>query len=153
MAFAVKAIGMAAGGRIPREFTCEGADTSPSLRWTGAPPQTRSFALILDDPDAPGGTWTHWLMWNIPGKATGLPSNVTKAAEFTDGARQGSNDFKRIGYSGPCPPPGRAHRYFFHLYALDCKLDLRPGAGRAELEHAIKGHVIQQAEWMGRYQR
>ncbi len=153
MAFAVKAVGIAAGGKIPREFTCEGADRSPSLRWTDAPSGTRSFALILDDPDAPGGTWTHWLMWNIPGSATGLPADVAKAAEFRDGTRQGSSDFKRIGYGGPCPPPGRAHRYFVHLYALDRKLDLKSGAGRAELERAMKGHVIQQAEWMGRYQR
>ncbi len=153
MGFAVKALGFAAGGRIPREFTCEAEDTSPALRWADAPPGTQSFALILDDPDAPGGTWTHWLIWNIPARATGLPNNVARAAEFRDGSRQGRNDFQRIGYGGPCPPPGKPHRYFFHLYALNCKLDLKAGAGRAELDRALKGHVIQQAEWMGRYQR
>ncbi len=152
MGFAVRALGIAAGGKIPGEFSCAGSDTSPALRWTDAPPATISFALILDDPDAPGGTWTHWLIWNIPRKATGLPKNVAKAPEFSDGARQGRNDFQRIGYSGPCPPPGKPHRYFFHLYALHCKLDLKAGATRAELDRAMKGHVIQQAEWMARYQ-
>ncbi len=153
MSFAIKALAFPSGGKIPREYSCEGADVSPALRWNDAPARTQAFALILDDPDAPGGTWTHWVMWNIPRKSEGVPEGVAQTAEFRDGTRQGKNDFKRIGYGGPCPPPGKAHRYFFRLYALDTSLKVKAGAERAELERAMRGHVLAEAEWMGRYAR
>ena len=141
------------GGGIPKKHTCDGADVSPALKWNGAPAGTQSFALIADDPDAPIGTWTHWIIWNIPAKATALPEDVPKVGESGDGTRQGRNDFKRIGYGGPCPPPGKPHRYFFKLYALGAKLDLEAEASKSELEHAMKGHVLSQAELMGSYGR
>jgi hypothetical protein len=123
------------------------------LNWSNAPTGTQAFALIVDDPDAPVGTWTHWIIWNIPANTAALPEGVPKVEESAGGARQGSNDFKRIGYGGPCPPPGKPHRYFFKLYALDAKLDAKAGAGRSELERAMKGHVLAQAELMGKYGR
>ncbi len=141
------------GGPIPAEYTCDGADVSPPLSWSGAPEGTRAFALICDDPDAPAGTWLHWTIWNIPGDRTSLPKGVSKAEHVLDGARQGRNDFRKIGYGGPCPPPGPAHRYYFRLYALNAPLDLPAGATRAQLESAMKGHVLATATLMGRYQR
>jgi Raf kinase inhibitor-like YbhB/YbcL family protein len=107
----------------------------------------------MDDPDAPVGTWTHWIVWNIPAKSAALPEGFSKEEQSGDGTRQGKNDFKRIGYGGPCPPPGKPHRYFFKLYALDANLDVSAGAGRKELERAMKGRVLSQAEWMGTYGR
>jgi Raf kinase inhibitor-like YbhB/YbcL family protein len=112
-----------------------------------------SLALIVDDPDAPGGTWTHWLIWNIPAHLTALPEGVPAEDILENGARQGRNDFHRIGYGGPCPPPGKAHRYFFKLHALDTALDLKAGASRKELDRAMKRHIVSQAEWMGTYRR
>ncbi len=141
------------GGAIPGNYTCDGADTSPDLSWSGAPAGVQSFALIADDPDAPVGTWTHWLIWNIPVQSMGLPKGVPKDETLGDGTRQGRNDFRRIGYGGPCPPPGKPHRYFFKVYALDAKLDLKSGATKDELERAMKGHVLAQAELMGKYGR
>lgn len=139
------------GGTIPTEYTCEGENRSPPLAWGAPPTGTRSFALIVDDPDAPGRVWVHWLAWDIPGTARGLPAGVSPHA---DGLRQGTNDFKRAGYGGPCPPRGHgAHRYVFRLYALDARLDLRPGASRQELESAMRGHVLAQAEAMGKFHR
>jgi Raf kinase inhibitor-like YbhB/YbcL family protein len=152
MAFMVKATGFAHGENIPKKYTCDGADVSPGLTWTGVPAGTQSLALIADDPDAPVGTWTHWIIWSISPGAS-LPENVAKVDELPDGSRQGRNDFKRIGYGGPCPPAGKAHRYFFKLYALDSKLDLKPGESRHELELAMKGHILSQAELMARYGR
>lgn len=153
MPFALHTTAFAEGGAIPKKYSCDGADVSPALQWNDAPAGTQSLALIADDPDAPVGTWTHWLIWNIPAKATALPEDVPKVSESGDGTRQGNNDFKRIGYGGPCPPPGKPHRYFFRLYALDAKLDLKAGAGRSELEGAIKAHTLAHAEWMGTYRR
>ncbi len=153
MSFALHTTAFDAGGGIPKKYTCDGADVSPALNWNDAPTGAQSFALIADDPDAPVGTWTHWILWDIPAKATALPEGVPKVEEPGDGARQGGNDFKRIGYGGPCPPAGKPHRYFFKLYALDAKLDIKPGASRSELERAIKGHVLAQAELMGTYKR
>ena len=153
MAFALTTTAFSAGGEIPKKHTCDGADLSPALAWSDAPAGTQSFALIADDPDAPVGTWTHWVIWNIPTKLTGLAENVLKTDTLADGTRQGRNDFRRIGYGGPCPPPGKPHRYFFRLYALDSKLDLRAGSSRAELERALSGHVLAQAEVMGKYGR
>ena len=113
MAFAITTKAFPAGGAIPKRYTCDGTDVSPDLSWTNAPAGTKSFALIADDPDAPAGTWTHWVVWNIPGNATSLQERVAKEPTLGDGTRQGNNDFKRIGYWGPCPPPGKPHRLFF----------------------------------------
>jgi hypothetical protein len=141
------------GGEFPKRETCDGQDTSPQLAWSGAPPATKSFALILDDPDAPSGTFTHWIVWNIPASAHELPENLPKKTELPDGTRQGRNDFGKIGYGGPCPPPGKPHRYFFRVYALDNAPAVKAGAGRGELEHALQGHIVAQGELMGRYGR
>jgi Raf kinase inhibitor-like YbhB/YbcL family protein len=141
------------GGEFPKRETCDGQDTSPQLAWSGAPPAAKSFALILDDPDAPRSTFTHWVVWNIPAGAQGLPESVPKAAELTDGTRQGRNDFGRVGYGGPCPPPGKPHRYFFRVYALDNAPAVKAGAGREELERALQGHILARGELMGRYAR
>jgi len=153
MAFTLTTTAFSSGGEIPKKYTCDAADLSPALAWNGMPAGTQTFALIADDPDAPVGTWTHWVIWDIPAKLTGLAENVLKTETLADGTRQGRNDFRRIGYGGPCPPPGKPHRYFFRLYALDGKLDLRAGSSRGELEKAMSGHVLAQAEVMGKYGR
>ncbi len=153
MALALQSTAFANGGEIARKYTCDGADLSPALSWNDVPAGTHALALIADDPDAPVGTWTHWIIWNISAQASGLPEGVQKVEALDDGARQGSNDFRRIGYGGPCPPPGKPHRYFFKLFALDAGLDVKAGAGRKELELAMKGHVLAQAQWMGTYKR
>jgi Raf kinase inhibitor-like YbhB/YbcL family protein len=141
------------GGTIPKKFTCDGPDASPALAWHDAPAATQSFALIVDDPDAPVGTWVHWVLYNLPAATKDLPEGVEKKEEVANGALQGRNDFRRIGYGGPCPPPGTQHRYFFKLYALDRKLDLKAAATKAELERAMKGHVLAEAQLMGKYGR
>jgi Raf kinase inhibitor-like YbhB/YbcL family protein len=141
------------GGAVPKEFTCEGADRSPQLAWTQPPPATQSFALIADDPDAPVGTWVHWVIYDLPASAASLPQGVAKTERLPDGSTQGRNDFKKIGYGGPCPPAGKPHRYFFKLYALDKKLGLSPGATKQEVERAMHGHIVAQAELMGTYGR
>lgn len=141
------------GGDIPVEFTCEGADLSPALRWSNAPEGTRSFALIVEDPDAPGRTWVHWVVYNLPATAHELPEGVAPQRTLPSGAQQGRNDFGKIGYGGPCPPPGPAHRYFFKLYALDTIPRLQPGVTRAVLDRAMRGHVLDSADLLGRYRR
>jgi Raf kinase inhibitor-like YbhB/YbcL family protein len=141
------------GADIPKKHTCDAADASPQLAWSGAPAGTRSFALIADDPDAPVGTWVHWVYYDLPASATGLPENVSKVDAPPSGGHQGRNDFRRVGYGGPCPPPGKPHRYFFKLYALDHQLDLKPGATKKEVEQAMKGHILAQAELVGKYGR
>ena len=141
------------GGAIPDRYTCKGADDSPLLAWTGHPPQAVTFALIVDDPDAPAGTWVHWVIWNMPATSHMLQAGVMKSGTLANGAMQGLNDFKEVGYNGPCPPPGKSHRYFFRLYALDSKLALQPGASRKELDTAMTGHVLGKAEHMGTYRR
>ncbi len=153
MAFALTTTAFAENAAIPRKHSCDGADLSPALNWSDVPAAAQSLALIADDPDAPVGTWTHWILWNIPAEVTGLPEGVPKVQVIENGALQGKNDFKRIGYGGPCPPPGKPHRYFFKLYALDAMLDVKGGASRKELEAAMKRHVLSQAEVMGRYGR
>ena len=153
MSLTLTSSAFADGAAIPRRYTCDAEDLSPDLAWSGAPAATQSFALIADDPDAPMGTWTHWLIWNIPAKATLLPGDTPKIESLDNGARQGKNDFKRIGYGGPCPPPGKPHRYFFKLYALSVRLELKPGASKADLEAAIKPHVLAEARYMGTYGR
>ena len=153
MAFAISSASFQNGGDIPKKFTCDGADISPELQWTSPPSGSQSFAVIADDPDAPAGTWTHWLLFDLPAQTSSLPEGVSKVDELPTGGRQGRNDFHRIGYGGPCPPPGKPHRYFFKLYALDNKLNLKPGASKQELEQAMQGHTLAQAELMGKYQR
>jgi len=145
--------GFAAGAAIPSQYTCKGSDVSPALAWSGAPPNTASFALIMDDPDAPAGTWVHWVMWNIPASTHSLPEGVAKREQLEDGARQGRNSFGKVGYGGPCPPAGQTHRYFFRLYALDTKLDLAAGAQRSALDSAMQGHVLAQSEYMGTFHK
>lgn len=153
MAWKLTSTAFAPGGDIPKKFTCDGPDVSPALAWDSAPAGTQSIALIVDDPDAPVGTWVHWVLWDLPASARELAENVPKQEELPGGARQGRNDFRRIGYGGPCPPPGPAHRYFFKLYALNAKLGLKPGATKADVERAMAGHILAQAELMGRYKR
>jgi Raf kinase inhibitor-like YbhB/YbcL family protein len=143
------------GAAIPARHTCDGEDVSPPLAWNGVPPGTAALALIADDPDAPAGTWVHWVLYNLPGDRAELPEGVAQTGRPPQlaGALQGTNDFRRVGYGGPCPPPGRPHRYFFTLYALDASLPLRAGATRRELERAMAGHVIGEARLMGTYAR
>lgn len=138
---------------IPRQFTCEGEDLSPPLQWTDSPTGTQSFALICDDPDAPMGTWVHWVIYNIPTESSGLPEGVSRADSLSDGARQGFTDFQKTGYGGPCPPPGKPHRYFFKLYALDGKLSVKGKATKESVLAAMEGHVLGQATLMGLYER
>lgn len=138
---------------VPARHTCDGDDVSPPLAWTGVPVGTRSFALVCDDPDAPRGTWVHWVMWNLPADAIALGEGVARAPELPSGARQGLNGGGQVGYAGPCPPPGGPHRYFFRLYALDTVLNLAPDADRSDLEAAMEGHVLADAETMGTYER
>ena len=141
------------GAVIPVRFTCDGDDISPHLEWNAAPEGTRAFALVMDDPDAPRATWVHWTIYDLPAGMHELPEHVPPSRELPSGARQGRNDFGRIGYGGPCPPPGGAHRYYLRLFALDEPLQLAPGATRAELDRAMRGHVLGQAELMSRYRR
>jgi len=141
------------GDVIPVQFTCEGEDLSPPLEWSGAPLETRSFALICDDPDAPRGVWVHWLLYNLPGDTVRLEAGVPIGPELPSGARQGLNDSGDLGYGGPCPPPGYLHRYFFRLHALDAVLGLPPGLHRADLEKAMSGHILVQSSLMGTFQR
>jgi Raf kinase inhibitor-like YbhB/YbcL family protein len=126
---------------------------SPALSWNTPPEATQSFALILDDPDAPGGTWVHWVLYDLPATERELPTSVPPEGKLPSGARQGRNDFGRTGYGGPCPPPGPGHRYYFRLYALDNKLGLRPGSTRAQVDRSMRGHILAHAELMGGYRR
>ncbi len=144
---------LAAGSALPPQYSGVGRNVSPPLTWGEVPAGTKSIALICDDPDAPGGDWVHWVIWNIPPKAKGLPEGVPVSAKLDDGSLQGLNDFGKPGYYGPTPPPGRPHRYFFKVYALDTVLDLGPRARKADLVKAIAGHVLAQGEWMGTFQR
>lgn len=139
------------GGWIPRLHTCEGADLSPALEWEGEPHGTKSFALIVDDPDAPAGTWNHWLLWDIPASVHSIPQGF-KPGQI---GVSGTNDFGRLGYGGPCPPKGHGpHRYFFKLFALDLEsLGLSVAAGRKAVDRAISGHAVAEAVCMGRYER
>lgn len=142
-----------AGSTVPDEFTCDGPDRSPPLRWSGVPEEADSLALIVEDPDAPAGTWVHWVIYGIPASRNGLPEGVPPGHQVLEGARQGENDFGESGYGGPCPPPNGAHRYFFRLYALDADPGLGPGATRQELLDAMEDHVLVETELMGTYRR
>ncbi|MGH9869158.1 MAG: YbhB/YbcL family Raf kinase inhibitor-like protein, partial [Candidatus Polarisedimenticolia bacterium] len=141
------------GGDIPTVHTCDGPDISPPLAWTEPPQGTRSLALICDDPDAPSGTWVHWVLFNLPPETRSLSGKFPTDPELPTGARQGKTDFGRVGYGGPCPPPGPPHRYFFRVYALDAPLSVDAGARKADVEKAMRGHVLAQGELMGRYGR
>lgn len=140
------------GGMIPAKYTCDGDNVSPPLAWSGVPESAKTLALVADDPDAPRGTWVHWVVYQIPATEKGLPENVPARETLDGGARQGRNDFKNTGYGGPCPPSG-THRYFFKLYALDASLDLAPGATTDQLLGLIEGHAVAEGQLMGRYKR
>jgi Raf kinase inhibitor-like YbhB/YbcL family protein len=140
------------GSMIPVKHTCDGEDVSPSLKWGDLPTGTKSIALISDDPDAPVGTWVHWVLYNLPPDVRALPENIPPKKTLENGAVHGTNDFKRPGYGGPCPPGG-THRYFFKIYALDKKMDLAPGATKAQLVKAMEGHILDSGQLMGKYKR
>ena len=139
------------GEMIPKKFACQGEDVSPQLSWDKLPTDTKSIAVTCDDPDAPGGGFVHWVIFNIPANAISLPENIAKQKTLPDGSRQGINDFGRIGYGGPCPPA--LHRYYFRVYVLDIVLDLQPGIEKPALLKAIEGHIIAQGEIIGKYKK
>ena len=156
MALTITSPAFANGHEIPSDFTCEGADISPALAWSGAPAGTKSLTLIVDDPDAPDPaapkmTWVHWVLYNLPADSRGLPEAV-EPGDLPSGTREGKNDWKRTGYGGPCPPIGR-HRYFFKLFALDDMLPDLKAPTKAELEKAMQGHILEKAELLGLYQK
>lgn len=147
MALTVSTTAFAPGETIPLQHTCSGADQSPPITWTGAPPDTTSFAVVVDDPDAPGGTWVHWTTWNLPATTTGLAAGAALGV-------QGVTSWGSTGWKGPCPPKGSgAHRYFFRVYALDKVLPLTASATRTELDRAMAGHILAQGEVMGKFWR
>jgi len=156
MAMVIRSERFAHEGAIPKQYTCEGRDVSPPLAWENVPPQAKSLVLIVDDPDAPDPaapkmTWVHWVLYNLPPDSKGLSEGVAKAA-LPKGTEEGKNDWKRTGYGGPCPPIGR-HRYFHKLYALDTVLSGLTAASKADVERAMKGHVLASAELIGTYEK
>lgn len=151
MAIHIESSAFSEGGQIPRQYTCDGKDISPPLSWSGIPEGGKSLALICDDPDA-SKTWVHWVIFDLPARANGLPEAVPARESVLGGGTQGTNDFRKVGYGGPCPPSG-THRYMFKLYALDTEIKLSSGATKAEVERAMKGHVLAQATLMGKYSR
>jgi Raf kinase inhibitor-like YbhB/YbcL family protein len=152
MAITITSPAFSEGDMIPRQYTCDGEDISPPLAWTGVPEGTKTLALICDDPDAPVGTWVHWVIFNIPPKTEGLAANIAPKGTIEIGAKHGTNDFRKLGYGGPCPPGG-THRYFFKLYALDTETALDPGITKAQLLKAMEGHILAEGQLMGRYKR
>jgi Raf kinase inhibitor-like YbhB/YbcL family protein len=140
------------GGMIPTKYTCDGADISPPISWSAGPEGTRSYAIIADDPDAPAGTWVHWVIYDIPKGVTSLPEGVQKSKSIDSGADHGTNDFRKYGYGGPCPPGG-THRYYFKVYALDILLGKGPGLTKKQLLAVMEGHILAQGELMGKYSR
>ena len=151
MTLRIESTAFAEGATIPRQYTCDGKDVSPPLSWSGSPEKAKSFALICDDPDS-SKTWVHWVIFDLPGAAKSLPEGVPAIEGVSGGGVQGTNDFRKVGYGGPCPPSG-VHRYFFKLYALDAAVNLKSNATKADLERAMKGHVLAEASLMGRYSR
>ena len=141
------------GEPIAATYTCDGKNVSPPLKWSGAPAETKSLVLIADDPDAPVGTWVHWVLYDLPPTVSELSEDLPKGQYTPGGAKQGLNDFKHLGYGGPCPPPGKPHRYFFKLYALDAQLSINPGATKREVEKAMEKHVLAEGRLMGTYKR
>ncbi len=153
MSIQVTSSAFAEGGSIPWKYGCDGANVSPPLGWASVPDTTKSIALIVDDPDAPAKTWVHWVVYDLPASLRELPEKVRPDEKILgNGGRQGTNDFGKIGYGGPCPPSG-SHRYFFKVYALDKVLDLAPGATKAQLLKAMEGHVLAEGQLMGKYAR
>ncbi len=152
MAITITSSAFTEGAMIPKKHTCDAEDISPDLKWSGVPSGTQSLTLICDDPDAPVGTWVHWVLFNIPADATALPAGVPADATLKNGAHHGRNDFRKLGYGGPCPPGG-THRYYFKLYALDTVLNLESGSTKAQLLAAIKGHILAEGQLMGKYRR
>jgi Raf kinase inhibitor-like YbhB/YbcL family protein len=153
MALSVSSSVFGEGDMIPARYTCQGEDVSPPVAWSGVPAGTRSLVLIMDDPDAPVGVFSHWVIFNIAVDSPGLPEAVPAQAQLPGGALQGRNDFGRVGYGGPCPPPGRPHRYQFTVYALDSSLELEAGASKGQVLGAVRGHILAQGRLSGRYQR
>jgi Raf kinase inhibitor-like YbhB/YbcL family protein len=153
MAFSLTSNAFDPGGTVPKKHTCDGPDLSPGLKWTDPPAGTKGFALIMDDPDAPVGTWVHWVLYNLPPETRELHEAFPTSEKLPNGALQGMNDFRKTGYGGPCPPKGPAHRYFFKLYALDTMLNLGAKATKQEVEKAMKGHILAEAQLMGKYGR
>jgi Raf kinase inhibitor-like YbhB/YbcL family protein len=137
---------------IPSLYTCDGADISPPLSWSNVPPAAKSLVLIADDPDAPAKTWVHWVVYDLPATIDSMPENIPKTDTLAEGGKQGRTDFNRIGWNGPCPPGG-THRYFFKLYALDVMLNLPAGTTKADIEKAMKGHILAKGELAGTYKR
>jgi len=152
MALAISSTAFSNGGMIPSRYTCDGANISPPLQWSGLPAGTKTVALIVDDPDAPAKTWVHWVVYDLPANTTQLPENIKPQENLAGGGKQGTNDFKKIGYGGPCPPSG-THRYFFKLYAVDIQTSLGPGATKDELLKTMESHVLAQGELVGKYKR
>jgi len=148
----IKSSAFKEGESIPSKYTCDNIDISPDIEWSKVPNGAKTFALIMDDPDAPSGTYVHWVIYNIPGNQRELPENIPPKETLENGTVQGKNDFGKIGYGGPCPPGG-THRYYFKLYALDTQLEVKPGITKKELLKAIDVHVLEEGELMGRYKR
>ena len=153
MTIQITSTAFTAGNSIPQKFTCDKEDISPPLAWTGIPAQAKSLALIVDDPDAPAGDWVHWVVFDMPPSLNGLPEGVAKNPSVSGIGTQGINDFRKPGYGGPCPPKGKAHRYFFQLYALDSLLNLPAGAKRAEVDQAMQGHILATGQLIGTFSR
>ncbi len=152
-AFALRSSAFGPGKAIPSRYTCDGSNTSPPLSWRGTPRHTASFTLIVDDPDAPSGVFTHWVLFNLPAGAHGLRQGQPRRERLPGGAIQGQNTFGQLGYGGPCPPPGPAHRYRFSLYALGVALHLEPGASKEQVLRAMRSHLLGKAQLIGRYKR
>ncbi|MCH8029269.1 MAG: YbhB/YbcL family Raf kinase inhibitor-like protein [Candidatus Dadabacteria bacterium] len=152
MSFELTSTAFTQGDSIPIKYTCDGQDVSPPLQWKDPPEGTQSFALINDDPDAPGGTWVHWVLYNLPASTLSLQEAVASDADLPDNTRHGQNSWGRSDYGGPCPPGG-THRYYFKLYTLDTELELSPGASKKQLLSAMEGHILAQGQLMGRYKR
>jgi len=152
MAIIITSSAFSEGDMIPRQYTCDGEDISPPLAWTGIPEGTKSLALICDDPDAPVGTWVHWVLFSIPSSTGDLPARVPPKEILENGAKHGTNDFRKLGYGGPCPPGG-THRYYFKLYALDAEIPAEVGITKAQLLKQMKGHILAEGQLMGRYKR
>lgn len=147
MSIQITSAAFSEGGMIPKRHTCDGENISPPLQWSGVPAQAKSLALIMDDPDAPVGTWVHWVVFDLSPQASGLAEGVSGVGV------QGVNSFRKLGYGGPCPPRGAPHRYYFKLYALDLLLALPQGTSKAEVEKAMQGHVLAEGQLMGKYGR
>jgi Raf kinase inhibitor-like YbhB/YbcL family protein len=141
------------GAAIPVVYTCDGENISPPLSWTGAPQGSQSLALIVDDPDAPAGTWVHWVVFNLPPSMSSLSEGASSSGRQEQFGTAGTNSFRKSGYGGPCPPKGKPHRYFIKLYALDIMLGLKSGATKADVEKAMQGHILAQGQLMGTYGR